>query len=117
MKKFAIVMILLTSWSLSAPAQTVADPSLLAEIFKIKAIDNHAHPVLAPPLDASDREFDALPGLILGAAVRSRRFAAGFSPARRCVESTLRPGCFATARCTRAQTAERGAEKGRGTAG
>ena len=25
------------------------------------AVDNHAHPVLAPPLDITDREFDALP--------------------------------------------------------
>jgi predicted TIM-barrel fold metal-dependent hydrolase len=34
------------------------DPQLAAEISGIKAIDNHAHPVLAAP---GDREFDALP--------------------------------------------------------
>jgi hypothetical protein len=37
------------------------DPEIGRRIAAIQAIDNHAHPVLAPPLDASDREFDALP--------------------------------------------------------
>ncbi len=37
------------------------DPSVAREINAIRAIDNHAHPVLAPPLDVTDREFDALP--------------------------------------------------------
>ncbi|MGA2190763.1 MAG: amidohydrolase [Steroidobacteraceae bacterium] len=37
------------------------DPGIARQIAAIQAIDNHAHPVLAPPLDASDREFDALP--------------------------------------------------------
>jgi hypothetical protein len=37
---------------------TAIDMQLAAEIAKIKAIDNHAHPVLAAP---GDREFDALP--------------------------------------------------------
>lgn len=37
------------------------DPEMAQQIAAIQAIDNHAHPVLAPPLDASDREFDALP--------------------------------------------------------
>jgi hypothetical protein len=37
------------------------DPEIARQIAAIKAIDNHAHPVLAPPLDASDRDFDALP--------------------------------------------------------
>ena len=37
------------------------DPEIARQIAAIQAIDNHAHPVLAPPLDASDREFDALP--------------------------------------------------------
>jgi len=39
-----IVAILLLTFS-NAEAQTVADPSLLAEINRIKAIDNHAHPL------------------------------------------------------------------------
>src|SRR5436305_15329149 len=34
------------------------DAQLAAEIDSIKAVDNHAHPVLASP---GDREFDALP--------------------------------------------------------
>jgi predicted TIM-barrel fold metal-dependent hydrolase len=38
--------------------QPAVDPQLAAEIANIKAIDNHAHPVLAAP---GDREFDALP--------------------------------------------------------
>jgi uncharacterized protein len=37
------------------------DPAIGRQIAAIQAIDNHAHPVLAPPLDTSDREFDALP--------------------------------------------------------
>lgn len=40
-----------------AHAQSV-NPRLAAEIAKIKAIDNHAHPVIN---DGKDREFDALP--------------------------------------------------------
>src|SRR5713101_1667346 len=62
MKKFAIVVILLASWSMRVSAQTIADPSLLAEISKIKAIDNHAHPVKYVAEDEKpDDEFDALP--------------------------------------------------------
>ncbi|MGO8829704.1 MAG: amidohydrolase family protein [Steroidobacteraceae bacterium] len=37
------------------------DPEIGRQIAAIRAVDNHAHPVLAPPLDTSDREFDALP--------------------------------------------------------
>jgi hypothetical protein len=36
-------------------------PGLAREIDSIRAIDNHAHPMLSPPADATDREFDALP--------------------------------------------------------
>lgn len=62
MKKFAMVVILLASWSLRAPAQTVADPSLLAEISKIKAVDNHAHPLrYVADGEKPDDEYDALP--------------------------------------------------------
>jgi predicted TIM-barrel fold metal-dependent hydrolase len=43
-------------------AQTAADPALLAEISKIKAIDNHAHPLkLVAAGEKPDDEFDALP--------------------------------------------------------
>ncbi len=37
------------------------DPALAAKIASIRAIDNHAHPVLSPPEDVTDRNFDALP--------------------------------------------------------
>ncbi len=41
-----------------AGAQIQVDPAIAAEIAKIKAIDNHAHPVLPA---AGDNEYDALP--------------------------------------------------------
>jgi hypothetical protein len=50
-------------WLLSAApcsAQQI-DPEIERQIAALAAIDNHAHPVLAPPFDTSDREFDALP--------------------------------------------------------
>ena len=37
------------------------DPGLARLIASTAAFDNHAHPVLPPPNDASDRDFDALP--------------------------------------------------------
>jgi len=64
MKRFAIILILLLAAGESAKlgAQVVADPSLLAEISKIKAIDNHAHPLkYVAEGDKPDDEFDALP--------------------------------------------------------
>ena len=43
-------------------AQTAADPALVAEISKIKAIDNHAHPLkFTAEGEKADDEFDALP--------------------------------------------------------
>jgi predicted TIM-barrel fold metal-dependent hydrolase len=42
----------------SPQPQSAVDPSLAADLAQIKAIDNHAHPVLNTP---GDREFDALP--------------------------------------------------------
>ena len=42
-------------------AASAIDPDLAQAIDAIQAIDNHAHPVLAPPLDATEKEFDALP--------------------------------------------------------
>jgi len=57
--KSAVVLLaaLVPAW-----AQLSVDPQLGAEIAKIKAIDNHAHPV-RPPFDGlpKDTEFDALP--------------------------------------------------------
>jgi hypothetical protein len=37
------------------------DPTLLRLINNTPAFDDHAHPMLSPPADATDREFDALP--------------------------------------------------------
>jgi predicted TIM-barrel fold metal-dependent hydrolase len=42
-------------------AQVTADPSLLAEINKIQAVDNHTHVSKVVGPGESDREFDALP--------------------------------------------------------
>src|SRR5713226_3416402 len=62
MKKFAIGVILLASWTMRVPAQTVVNPSLLAEISKIKAVDNHAHPLkYVAEGEKPDDEYDALP--------------------------------------------------------
>src|SRR6266851_10413587 len=64
MKKTAVAITLLLSIgvALSAPAQTVADRSLLAEISKIKAVDNHAHPLkYVAQGEKPDDEYDALP--------------------------------------------------------
>src|SRR2546421_12933060 len=52
------------TWLLAFPvgAQTRADVGLVSEIFKIKAIDNHAHPLkYVAPGEKPDDEFDALP--------------------------------------------------------
>ncbi len=40
---------------------SAADPSILAEVRQIRAIDNHAHPVRPVLNGPADREFDALP--------------------------------------------------------
>jgi hypothetical protein len=50
--------------AVSVGAQTKADPQIVAAIAKIKAVDNHAHPVRALAAggkDDKDDEFDALP--------------------------------------------------------
>jgi hypothetical protein len=41
--------------------QASIDPQIASVIASIKAIDNHAHPVLPPPAKDTDRDFDALP--------------------------------------------------------
>ena len=41
--------------------QASIDPEIARTIAAVFAIDNHAHPVLPPPNDGTDREFDALP--------------------------------------------------------
>src|SRR5947208_3019014 len=55
-----IVPLLPVVLMLAASAQT-ADPQLLAEINKIKAIDNHSHPPKVVSPGEKDDDFDALP--------------------------------------------------------
>jgi predicted TIM-barrel fold metal-dependent hydrolase len=60
---FLSLAALLVCAACTAPTQSVrVDPQLAAEIAKIKAVDNHAHPV-RPTLDGeiADMEYDALP--------------------------------------------------------
>ncbi len=66
MKQKSYQLVLLAASALlaaCAPARPpTIDPDLAAEIQKIRAVDNHAHPVrFTPPGEAPDREFDALP--------------------------------------------------------
>ena len=66
MKKKSLVasILLVLVFALPNPqaAQTTADPQLLAEIAKIKAIDNHAHPLrYVAQGEQADQEYDALP--------------------------------------------------------
>ena len=51
-----LCVVLIATSGLSAFAQS-ADPTLLAEIMRMKAIDNHAHPMNTDP---DDQEFDAI---------------------------------------------------------
>jgi predicted TIM-barrel fold metal-dependent hydrolase len=64
MKRLFSLLLLSVAVFASIPlrAQTVADPALAAEITKIKAIDNHAHPLkYIAEGEKPDDEFDALP--------------------------------------------------------
>jgi len=53
--------------SLPSTAQTVADPALVAEIARIKAIDNHTHVTRVVGPGEEDHEYDALPFELLEA--------------------------------------------------
>jgi uncharacterized protein len=58
------VLLTLCLSAVAAPAiaqQPMILPEIAHEIDSTPAIDNHAHPMLSPPADATDREFDALP--------------------------------------------------------
>ena len=63
MKKIVIgLCLLVAAGSMQVDAQVAVDRDLHAEIFKIKAIDNHAHPLkYVAPGEKPDDEFDALP--------------------------------------------------------
>ena len=66
MKRISVALALLLASLASSPlaprpaAQVEVDRSLEEEIFKIRAIDNHAHPMRATREGEQDREFDAL---------------------------------------------------------
>lgn len=62
LKRFVIASLIAFLACVQTFAQTQPDPTLLAEINKIKAIDNHAHPLRYVPEGAKpDDEYDALP--------------------------------------------------------
>ncbi len=61
-----------------ASGQIQIDPAIAAEIAKIKAIDNHAHPVLPAP---GDTGYDALPVEHMDPYTEPVRTRAGISPA------------------------------------
>src|SRR6266478_9062169 len=64
MKKAALILILISglAYCFQCRAQTGIDRDLLNEIYKIKAIDNHAHPLkYVAEGEKPDDEFDALP--------------------------------------------------------
>src|SRR5262249_35533524 len=65
MKSTWPVMILLIAGCVrnpaSAPGPPDISPEILSEINRIRAIDNHAHPVRFVASGEQDREFDALP--------------------------------------------------------
>jgi hypothetical protein len=57
-----VLLIIFISAVSNMSAQTTADPPLTAAIAKIKAIDNHAHPLrYVAAGEKPDDEFDALP--------------------------------------------------------
>jgi uncharacterized protein len=64
-KRYSVSKAALMVWMAAAIArlqgQVIADPSLLAEIDKIKAVDNHTHVVKVVAPMEQDRDFDALP--------------------------------------------------------
>ena len=60
----AICFLLLIPWcggQSQSGNRSGIDASLQKQIDAMVAIDNHAHPVLPPPSDKTDREYDALP--------------------------------------------------------
>lgn len=56
-----LLTLCLSTATVSFAQQPTILPEIAREIDSTPAIDNHAHPMLSPPADATDREFDALP--------------------------------------------------------
>lgn len=61
MKKPGALIFVLTLLATNVSAQVQADPSMLAEIQKIQAVDNHTHVSKVVAAGEVDRDFDALP--------------------------------------------------------
>lgn len=61
LRHVTLALVLFAASCTAIAQQPSIDPALAREIDNIPAIDNHAHPMLSPPADATDREFDALP--------------------------------------------------------
>ena len=57
---FALSLLLLSSSPSRPAAQSAADPALAAEVARIRAVDNHAHPLRFTREGEQDREYDAL---------------------------------------------------------
>ncbi len=80
MGKFAIAAAALFVASCAAPVQhprQQIDSRIRAEIWRTKAIDNHAHPMRATGLNDPDHEFDALPVEAMEEAPMARRLDPG----------------------------------------
>jgi len=58
---FSLCFLLVTVLPRTSSAQTAVDPGLVAEIAKIKAIDNHTHVTRVVGAGEEDHEYDALP--------------------------------------------------------
>ncbi len=65
MKRASVLLVAIAMGSMPAPAQTAADPDLLSEINKIRAVDNHTHVSKVLAAGEVDDDFDALPCNIL----------------------------------------------------
>src|SRR5262249_5599674 len=57
----AATLVLAQSCARAPAAQPDIDPVILSEVNRVRAIDNHAHPVRYVAAGQPDREFDALP--------------------------------------------------------
>lgn len=60
LRRFCLTALLCLACSLPLAAQTVPDAELLAEISQIKAVDDHAHPLVVRPEGARDTEWESL---------------------------------------------------------
>jgi hypothetical protein len=60
-RRATLTLVLILTARTALAQQPSILPDLAREIDSIAAIDNHAHPMLSPPADSTDRDFDALP--------------------------------------------------------